>query len=126
MSYYISCLKNYVQFKGRARRAEFWYFTLCNVIVSMFVGIVAVLIHFPQLRTIYALVMICPALGVSFRRVHDHDMNGWFSFIPFYNLYLFCTKGTAGPNRFGPDPLVAVSPASEDVISDTLPPPSTN
>ncbi len=30
MNYYIEVLKKYAVFKGRARRAEYWYFVLFN------------------------------------------------------------------------------------------------
>lgn len=34
--YYINTLRNkYAEFNGRARRSEFWYYTLFNLIVSM-------------------------------------------------------------------------------------------
>ncbi|MGY5550847.1 DUF805 domain-containing protein [Riemerella anatipestifer] len=32
---YVSVLKKYVEFKGRASRAEYWYFVLVNSIVSV-------------------------------------------------------------------------------------------
>jgi uncharacterized membrane protein YhaH (DUF805 family) len=35
MSYYLTVLKKYAVFTGRARRAEFWYFVLFNFIVSV-------------------------------------------------------------------------------------------
>ena len=52
-------------------------------------------------------------LGLALRRFHDLDRS-WGSLfllmIPFINLYflflLFCKRGTAGDNRFGPDPLM--------------------
>ena len=52
-------------------------------------------------------------LGLALRRFHDLDRS-WGSLfllmIPFLNLYflflLFCKTGTAGDNRFGPDPLM--------------------
>lgn len=36
MNWYLTCLKeHYADFKGRARRKEYWMFVLFNVIVSM-------------------------------------------------------------------------------------------
>lgn len=63
--------------------------------------------------------LLIPAIAVSVRRLHDRDMSGWWylgflvlSTIPFVSalvsigmLFLFCLKGTEGPNRFGGDPL---------------------
>ena len=39
-------------------------------------------------------------LGLALRRFHDLDRS-WGSL-----FLLFCKKGTAGDNRFGPDPLM--------------------
>jgi uncharacterized membrane protein YhaH (DUF805 family) len=35
--------------------------------------------------------------------MHDCDKSGWFALIPVYNIIVFFTAGTPGPNRFGPD-----------------------
>ena len=34
MNYYLKVLKNYAVFSGRARRSEFWYFILFNIIFA--------------------------------------------------------------------------------------------
>ena len=34
MKWFIKCFKQYVDFKGRARRREFWWFTLINFIIA--------------------------------------------------------------------------------------------
>jgi uncharacterized membrane protein YhaH (DUF805 family) len=40
MQYFLDVLKNkYALFNGRARRAEYWYFTLFNVIISFVLGL---------------------------------------------------------------------------------------
>ena len=51
-------------------------------------------------------------LTLGIRRSHDLGKSGWYllwMLVPFANLYvlikLWCFRGTAGPNRFGPDPL---------------------
>ena len=56
------------------------------------------------LTWIFFAATIIPFLAVAIRRVHDHDKSGWFVLIPIYNLILYLTEGTKGPNRFGPDP----------------------
>lgn len=35
MQWYLKCLKQYADFKGRARRKEYWMFTLFNIIFSI-------------------------------------------------------------------------------------------
>ena len=64
------------------------------------------------------LIVLIPGLALAVRRFHDRDMSGWWlvgfviaNFIPLVNfvsaivfLVLMLLPGTAGPNRFGPDP----------------------
>ena len=33
--------ENYANFKGRARRSEYWYFTLANVLIYLSIAIIA-------------------------------------------------------------------------------------
>ena len=40
MNYYKAVLKKYAEFKGRARRAEYWYFVLFNAIVAIVLNII--------------------------------------------------------------------------------------
>jgi uncharacterized membrane protein YhaH (DUF805 family) len=35
MNYYLQVLKNYATFTGRARRSEYWYFALFNLIFTI-------------------------------------------------------------------------------------------
>lgn len=35
MKYYLKVLKDYIVFKGRASRSEYWYFVLFNIIFSI-------------------------------------------------------------------------------------------
>ena len=54
---------------------------------------------------------LIPLFAVSVRRLHDQDRSGWFLLIGFFpiigHMIVFCLMsidGTAGQNRFGPDP----------------------
>jgi uncharacterized membrane protein YhaH (DUF805 family) len=57
--------------------------------------------------------LLVPAIAISVRRLHDIDRTGWWVLIGatiighILLLVWFCTKGTAGRNRFGPSPLAA-------------------
>ena len=67
---------------------------------------------------LYALAVLIPSIAVVVRRLHDRDMSGWWylgaavaSIIPLVGfiasiafLVIMFLPGTAGPNRFGPDP----------------------
>ncbi|MBU8922950.1 MAG: DUF805 domain-containing protein [Bacteroidales bacterium] len=64
------------------------------------------------LQVILWLVSIAVASIFVVKRMHDLDRPGvhyWLLYIPLYNLYvalvLLFVKGTAGPNKYGEDPL---------------------
>jgi uncharacterized membrane protein YhaH (DUF805 family) len=58
------------------------------------------------------LALALPTIAVAVRRLHDTNHSGWMYFImliPLVGIIIFvvfmCQRGTAGSNRFGPDPL---------------------
>ena len=124
---FISAIKsgfsNYANFSGRASRSEYWYWTLFAVIVSLgarFIDpILGVYIVQPTelsagtglLAGLAGIALVIPGLAMVWRRLHDVDKSGAWFFIIFtcvgaiVLLVWYVTKGTAGPNRFGPDPL---------------------
>ena len=123
MNWYTDVLKKYVQFSGRARRKEYWFFMLFNTLV------VAVLAFIDMstgrnnsttgiglLSGLYALATFLPQLGVTVRRLHDIDRTGWWvllGVIPLIGelvlIVFLATNGTAGDNRYGPDPKAATT-----------------
>jgi uncharacterized membrane protein YhaH (DUF805 family) len=111
-----SGFSNYVNFSGRACRSEFWFWRLFYLLVAIGLGIIegVVRIHGPV--GLLELGMFLPSLAMSIRRLHDLDRSGWWYFlvlIPIVGwivlLIWYCTRGTEGPNRFGPDPLGTIS-----------------
>ena len=113
--WYVEVLKKYVVFEGRARRKEYWMFTLFNFIIMMILQSLAKLgsigIVFFILYVVYLLAVLLPSLGVAVRRLHDTDRSGWWlliAFIPIVGaivLIVFCCMdGTPGDNRFGANP----------------------
>jgi uncharacterized membrane protein YhaH (DUF805 family) len=105
MQYFLDVLKNkYALFNGRARRAEYWYFTLFNVIISFVLGFLAGMIKMPWIASIYSIAVLIPGIAVAIRRMHDVGKSGWFILIPIYNLILAVTEGQRGPNEYGEDP----------------------
>lgn len=102
MNYFFKVLQNYAVFSGRARRKEYWYFVLFNVIISILINIL-----FGQRSTaemLYSLAILIPSIAVGVRRMHDVGKSGWFLLIPIYNLVLAVTEGDTGPNEYGDDP----------------------
>jgi uncharacterized membrane protein YhaH (DUF805 family) len=104
MKYYLTVLKKYVVFTGRARRAEYWQFTLFSTIISMLLFFVGASIGSEIPRALYSLAVLLPTLAVAVRRMHDVNKSGWFILIPIYNFILAIQEGTHGPNEYGPDP----------------------
>ena len=94
-----SGFQNYANFKGRASRAEYWWWTLFTVIL----GLVGSSIH-SSVGSLAQLVTLLPSISVAVRRMHDVDRVGWFIFVPIYNLILGLRQGDLTENRFGPPP----------------------
>lgn len=109
-----TCFSKYVDFKGRARRPEYWWWVLFNVLVSIVLGLVDLAlaaVHVPGvLSNLASLVFLLPSLAVGVRRLHDTDRSGWWLLlwlIPLIGwiivIVFLCQRGTDGPNRFGSD-----------------------
>jgi uncharacterized membrane protein YhaH (DUF805 family) len=121
-----SGFRNYVNFKGRASRSEYWYFVLATILGSIVFGIIDGLVFgmgsaeltsgdgvgfaysAGVLGTIWSLAVLLPSIAVGIRRMHDIDRSGWWILIGLVPLvgwiiwiYFCVTKGTEGPNRFG-------------------------
>ncbi|QJX46420.1 DUF805 domain-containing protein [Hymenobacter taeanensis] len=118
MQYYLHALRNYAVFQGRARRKEYWMFTLFHIIFAIVAMVADVVlgtamdgIGYGPVYMLYALAMFIPGLAVSVRRLHDVNKSGWFMFIvliplvgAIWLLVLDCTEGTRGDNQYGADP----------------------
>jgi uncharacterized membrane protein YhaH (DUF805 family) len=111
----ITPLQCYVDFSGRSRRAEYWWFNLFFVL--MFIPAVLIDTFVLDQETgpaqiLLVIALLLPGLAVTVRRFHDQDKSGWYillSFLPFVGTFVqiwFMTRpGTPGRNRFGDDPL---------------------
>ncbi len=104
MYYYSKVLQNYATFSGRARRSEYWYFALSNVIVVIILGFISDMMRTTIFSAIYILAVLIPGIAVGVRRMHDVGKSGWFLLIPIYNLVLALTEGEKGENQYGPEP----------------------
>ncbi len=107
-----SGFSNYVKFSGRALRSEYWYWVLFTVLGAIIAGIIDVVLSISVISGLFGLATILPSLAVQVRRLHDLDRTGWWIFlgvIPLIGWIIliiwYCSRGTAGPNRFGPDAL---------------------
>lgn len=114
-----SVFKNYANFNGRARRSEFWFFELFNLIIYLAVSIIDYFVtggsdslsFIAILYWLYNLAIIAPSLAVSWRRLHDIGKSGactLFILIPLigwiFLLAWWAKDSDMGENRFGPNP----------------------
>lgn len=116
MNWFLKCIRQYADFKGRARRTEYWMFTLVCSIISYGLQIIAPFCGDLQLiiggiLMIFGLVLLVPSFAVAVRRLHDVGKSGWFYlivFIPIIGMIwlfvLFCTDSQYGENKWGPNP----------------------
>jgi len=105
-------------FRGRLSRRQFWLYGVLAllglaVLGQGLLGIARVRAHTADL--IVNLLLVWPALAVSVKRWHDRDKSGWWVLVNLVPVIGWIwalidngfRRGTAGPNRFGEDPLSA-------------------
>ncbi len=123
MNWYLEVLKNYAVFGGRARRKEYWYFVLFNIIIAAVLsaidgatGTFSPEAGFGLLGGIYILAVFIPGIAVSVRRLHDTNRSGWwllFGLIPLIGdivlLVFMLQNSKPGENRFGSNPKEAAA-----------------
>ena len=135
---YLSAMKKYVQFSGRAPRKEYWMYILIYMIgifiLSFLDGALfgytsetvttgqsvsaSINLNSPIFSGIFALIHFLPGLSVAVRRMHDIGRSGWWiliGLIPligiFFMIYWLAKRSEAGTNRFGDNPYNEVDPA---------------
>lgn len=110
---------NYANFSGRARRSEYWYWTLFNILVSAFLGSTSGIISavavggVPEyvstgLSGVWAIATLIPSLAVCVRRLHDIGKSGWsylVALIPLVGWIIvvvwFLKDSQKGANQYG-------------------------
>jgi uncharacterized membrane protein YhaH (DUF805 family) len=123
MNWYIEALKKYAVFSGRARRKEYWFFVLFNVIFSFVLGFIDGMmgnVHMESgmglLGGVYSLLLLIPGIAVSVRRLHDTNRTGWWvllGLIPIIGalvlLIFMIQDSTPGENNYGQNPKDAIA-----------------
>ncbi|MBR5983133.1 MAG: DUF805 domain-containing protein [Bacteroidales bacterium] len=119
MKYFIKCWKQYADFKGRARRKEYWMFLLFNYIISFILGTIYYIgvmfqafakfssgemhnmafngLYFGSgwvlvifcIMMAYGLVVLLPTLAVMVRRLHDIGRKGTWLFLLLVPIPLY-------------------------------------
>ncbi|HAW32085.1 MAG TPA: DUF805 domain-containing protein [Planctomycetaceae bacterium] len=132
MNWYLKALKNFATLDGRARRLEYWMFTLFDVIfmiLSFVIGaVLGRVLNLDEamggiglgltLCLLYMLVVLMPKLSVTVRRLHDTDRSALWLLVflipgigPLVLFVMMILEGTQGPNQYGPDPKATAEPA---------------
>lgn len=118
-----TCFKKYIDFKGRAQRAEFWWFALFALIVNIVAR--ATVGDSGAIGGLIILGMFIPFLAVAARRYHDVGRTGWWALtflLPLVGLILalvwLTKRGSVGPNQYGEDPLGGYEGAQTTYYND--------
>ena len=110
--------KKYATFTGRARRSEFWYFYLFNMIISFSLNILmsafmgsSMYMVMMVILWLYSLAVLVPNLAVTVRRLHDIGKSGWnflWVFLPIIGVILLLIwlvkDSSKGENKYGASP----------------------
>ena len=78
----VTCLRNYITFSGRARRPEYWWFFLFNLLVSAVSTLLDIGLGTGDadggiISALTTLALMPPAFAVTWRRLHDIGRPGW-------------------------------------------------
>ena len=120
IEYIRKCFALYADGKGRARRSEYGWFVLFQVVAAIFaLGIDSAVFGFNSytsapnsyLVSWLLLGVIAPSLSAASRRAHDIGQTGWIAaatILPYVGwlaaLALIFIPGQAGANKYGPNP----------------------
>jgi uncharacterized membrane protein YhaH (DUF805 family) len=127
-----SYLGGYVKFDGRSPRVMMWWIFLFSIVVFAVAIILdralgltytmpgpsgaPMALPYGYIYSLTGLALFLPGLALGFRRLHDRNKSAWWLllwFLPVIGwiimfVWMYCLRGTAGDNRFGPDPLGGV------------------
>ena len=117
MYWYLEVLKKYAVFSGRARRKEYWFFFLINIIITFVLGFIEGLAGTAGiLACIYSLAVLIPGIAVTVRRLHDTNRSGWWllvGLVPLLGaiaLLVFMVQDSQpDKNQYGTNPKAATA-----------------
>jgi uncharacterized membrane protein YhaH (DUF805 family) len=129
MYWYLKGIKQYLDFKSRARRKEYWMFQLFNMFFSAFsmildniFGIAIDELGFGPIFGLYALASFTPGLAVTVRRFHDIGKSGWLTLVsllpllgPIWLIVLMAKESDLGINEYGDCPKAPFQ--EEEIVS---------
>ena len=114
---------NYRNFKGRARRSEYWFIQLFLIVTNLGAAVIDLALMDGDVDRfianggggivglIWIIATIVPALAVLIRRLHDTNRSGWWALIGFVPvigtiviLVFTVSDSDQGENRYGSSP----------------------
>ena len=127
---------NYANFKGRARRKEYWMFYLFYFLFIFFATIADILVFdvnvedpeavYP-LQSIFILATFIPLISLGARRLHDVGKSGWLqliALIPFFGaivlLIFACTDSDPLENKYGTSPKLITSSTDVENLKSSV------
>ena len=121
--YYFSVITNkYADFSGRARRIEYWMWTLYVTLIFILAMIMDNVLGlnfellgqdlgYGWLYMLAGIINFIPGLSIVVRRLHDVGKSGWFYLIILipiigfiWILILLCSDGVKEENKWGTNP----------------------
>ena len=81
----MTCLQKFFDFRGRARRSEYWWFFLFTFIVSWVFSFLGNMMTpvFTYIGLFIGLLLWIPQFAALTRRLHDRNHSGWWVFAMF-------------------------------------------
>lgn len=119
MNYFIDAYKNYAIFSGRVNRAQYWYFVLFYIVISiilalvdLFLGTAGDIADTGFFGGIFALASLIPTIAIATRRLHDIGRSGWWQLIILIPIigfivlvFFLASRGNKGENEYGAKPI---------------------
>ena len=94
-------LANYAVFKGRTKRADFWFFYLFTILLNIPTSILDRILFAGSayISNLAGIFLIIPIIAAGVRRMHDVGKRGWWTIVPFANIY-FAVQPSGPMNEF--------------------------
>lgn len=108
MKFYSMAFNKYLQFTGRSRRAEYFWFNFINVLIVIALALIATYLG-PSLGVefvsvmagitgIFGLFIFIPTISILARRLHDLNLSAWLILIYIIIASVFQTILTNHPD----------------------------
>lgn len=122
MEWYLTVLRQYAVFRGRARRKEYWMFFLVNLLIAVAINVAAGMLGdllgggLAVLGLVYSLAVLVPGVAVGVRRLHDTGRSGWWmlvALVPILGaiaiIVFLAQDSQPAENQYGPNPKAAMA-----------------